>query len=330
MNDNASNSHSNQPPPGRIVAAFVALYLIWGSTYLAMRVTVETMPPLLMAGARFIIAGVLMHLWVRLRGAARPTRLHWRNSAIAGVLLLLGGNGLIVVAEKTITSGLAALLVAVVPLWIALLDWLQPQGKRPDAKNILGILVGLTGMAMLVKSQHGSANAGETHWAGIGMVIVAGILWAWGSLFMRYNDRPASPMLGVSMQMICGGLALLLAGMIMGELRGLDWRQFSDRSLIAFAWLVVAGAWIGFSAYIWLMQVSTPSRVATYAYVNPIIAVFLGWLLLGETVTGKTIGAAAVILAGVVIITTPVSMLRKLLSPGRHDVTMSLNRTPDA
>jgi drug/metabolite transporter (DMT)-like permease len=303
-----------EPARSLVIAAFAALYLVWGSTYLAMRVAVETMPPLLMAGARFTIAGVLLYAFMRLRGAARPEPLHWRNAAVSGVFLLLGGNGLIVVAEQLMHSGLAALLVAIVPLWFALLEWLR--GNPPTVKNVIGVAVGLAGVGLLVSGNGAETEPGVAQWPGIVMVLAAGILWAWGSLFMKHNARPASPRLGVAMQMITGGVALLTAGGLAGELPDVRWAHFSSRSWVAFAWLIGAGAWIGFSAYIWLLQVSTPARVATYAYVNPVIAVFLGWLLLSEPVTAQTFVAAVVIIAGVAIITVPREMVRRWLGNG--------------
>lgn len=310
-------THHPHPPKSLVIAAFAALYTVWGSTYLAIRVAVETMPPLLMAGARFTLAGVLLYGFMRWRGAARPEPLHWRNAAISGGLLLLGGNGLIVVAEQTLHSGLAALLVAIVPVWFALLDWLRPHGNRPDVKTVFGILAGLSGVATLVSGQSSGACISASQWPGILLVLTAGILWAWGSLFMKHNARPSSPLLGVAMQMIAGGATLLLAGVVAGELPHAHWGGFSTRSWLAFAWLVIPGAWVGFSAYIWLLQVSTPARVSTYAYVNPMIAVFLGWLLLDEPVTARTLVASAVIVAGVAIVTAPAAWLRRPLAHAR-------------
>lgn len=313
MNNPNPSQNDASPRRGLLIAAFTALYVIWGSTYLAMRVAVETMPPLLMAGCRFTIAGGLLYGWMRWRGVARPDPRPWRNATITGLLLLLGGNGLIVWAEQTVPSGLAALLVAIVPVWFALLDWLRPNGERPQAKNVAGIIVGLVGVAMLVTGKGALPGMTEPPWMGIGMVLLAGLIWAWGSLFMRYNERPASPFMGIAMQLVAGGLALLVVGVLLGELPRFRPGSFSARSWLALAWLLVGGSWIGYSAYIWLLQVSTPARVATYAYVNPVIAVFLGWLLLHEPVNERTIVAAAVIVAGVVIITLPNALLERWL-----------------
>ncbi len=313
----STNTFAPSPPRGLLIAAFIALYTVWGSTYLAIRVAVESLPPFLMAGARFVIAGALLYVFMRLRGDARPSLLHWKNSAISGTLLLLGGNGLVVWAEQYVTSGLAALIIAIVPLWIALLDWARPQGERPSAKNMLGIAIGFAGVILLVMGQGKDVHGAGIHVGGVIALVFACILWAGGSLFMKHNARPTSPLLGVAMQMLCGGATQLLVGLLLGEMAQTDFSTFTDRSLIAFVYLVVVGSWIGFSAYIWLLQVCNPSLVATYAYVNPIVAVFLGWWLLDEHLTGQTIVAAAVIVVGVCVITLPknfVEIVRKWIS----------------
>jgi drug/metabolite transporter (DMT)-like permease len=307
-------STASTPPRSLLIAAFIALYTVWGSTYLAIRVAVETLPPFLMAGVRFLIAGALLYAFMRLRGDARPTLQHWKNSAISGILLLLGGNGLVVWAEQYVTSGLAALIIAIVPLWIALLDWARPQGERPSAKNMLGIAIGFAGVILLVMGQGKDVHGAGIHIGGVIALVFACILWAGGSLFMKHNARPASPLLGVAMQMLCGGASQLLVGLLRGELAHTDFDGFSGRSIGAFIYLVVMGSWVGFSAYIWLLQVCNPSLVATYAYVNPVVAVFLGWWLLDEHLTGQTIMAAAVIVVGVCVITLPKNFLELIRS----------------
>lgn len=298
-------STASAPPRSLLIAAFIALYTVWGSTYLAIRVAVETLPPFLMAGARFVIAGALLYLLMRLRGAERPTPLHWKNSFISGTLLLLGGNGLVVWAEQYVSSGLAALIIAIVPLWIALLDWARPQGERPSAKNMLGIAIGFGGVVLLVLGQGKDVHGAGIHIGAVVGLVFACILWAGGSLFMKHNARPSSALLGVAMQMLCGGASQLLVGFLRGEPADTNFDGFSGRSIGAFIYLIVMGSWVGFSAYIWLLQVCNPSLVATYAYVNPIVAVFLGWWLLDEHLNGQTLVAAAVIVVGVCVITLP-------------------------
>lgn len=324
MNTNISTS---PPPKALIIAAFAALYTVWGSTYLAIRVTVETLPPFLTAGARFIIAGVLLYLVMRMRGIAAPTVKQWRNSAISGTLLLLGGNGLVVWAEQYVTSSFAALIIAVVPLWLALLDWARPSGERPTMKTMLGIAVGFAGVVLLVTGQ----KRGDSMHFSIGGVIalnVACILWASGSLFMKHNERPASPLLGVGMQMLCGGASLMLAGLLHGELPDTDFTQVSSRSLIALAYLIAIGSWVGFSSYIWLLQVCSPALVGTYAYVNPVVAVFLGWWILDEKLNSQTILAAAVIVVGVVIITLPRAVIERWLTKKNNAQNLAADTSP--
>lgn len=288
-----------------VILAFATVYLVWGSTYLAIRVAVETMPPFLLAGARFLSAGCMMLVWLRLRGAVILDRSQWFHAAIAGILMLLGGNGLVVWAEQSIPSGPAALLVALTPVWFALLDWMRPTGKRPALTTAIGILVGFSGVALLV-SGHNSSGVTWSHnpW-GLAALVVAGLCWAAGSLWSRYHAKSESPWLNAAMQMICGGVVLLLVSLLRGEFMNFHPAQISSHSWLAWIYLVLFGSWIAFSAYVWLLKVSTPARVTTYAYVNPVVAVLLGHWLLGEVLSGRAIWAAAVILAGVIITTVP-------------------------
>jgi len=294
-------------PPSRtlLTLAFAAIYLVWGSTYLAIRVGVETLPPFLMAGCRFLLAGGLLLAWLRLRGVPWAGYVHWRNAAIGGTLLLLGGNGLVVWAEQSVTSSLAALIIATTPVWFALLEWLRPGGTRPALQTVVGIAVGFAGVALLIGGQDHRAHPGNVSLTGALALVLAGLSWAAGSLFAKHAPKPASPWMSVAMQMVCGGLALLLVALLRGEPGRVG--IISSRSVAAFFYLVVFGSWIGFSAYVWLLKVSTPARVSTYAYVNPVIAVFLGWALLGEPLTVRLFWSALIILAGVIIITLPKS-----------------------
>lgn len=313
---NSPSTESSPAPRSLVIAAFLTIYLVWGSTYLGIRVAIETLPPFLMAGARFLIAGAALFAWLWFRGTPMPSRVHWRNGAVAGVLLLLGGNGLVAWAEQTVSSGLASLLIALAPVWFALLEWLRPGGMRPQAQTIGGIVVGFGGVALLVTAADPAGTHGAVDMAGAVALILAGLIWAGGSLFSRYADKAPSAWMNAAIQMICGGGALLLTGWLTGETGRLRWEQVSFRSAVAFAYLIVFGSWIGFSAYIWLLKVSTPARVATYAYVNPMIAVFLGWALLDEPVILRMLGAAFVILAGVVITTLPPTLAQSLVPRG--------------
>jgi len=286
-----------------VLGAFAAIYVVWGSTYLAIRVAVETLPPFLTAGVRFLTAGGLLYAFLLARGFAKPSRAHWHNALVTGVLLLVGGNGLVMWAEQRISSGFTALLVALAPVWFALLDWSRPRGVRPQFKTLVGIVIGFLGVLMLVNGRGGLT--GNTQWWGVLAVIAAGICWAGGSLYSKYTPDVASPWMNAAAQMICGGAALLVAGLLLGEPFRTDWGRVSGRSLAALTYLIVFGSWIGFSAYVWLLKTTTPSRVSTYAYVNPVIAVFLGWALLGESVNASMLWGALVILAGVITITVP-------------------------
>ncbi len=287
-----------------LIAAFAAIYVIWGSTYLAIRVAVETLPAFLSAGVRFVIAGSALFTWLALRGTAKPSRAEWKHALITGTLLLVGGNGLVVWAERSLSSGFTALLVALAPVWFALLDWMRPRGERPQLKTIVGIVLGFAGVVLLVRARPGTAHA-DAEWVSAAAVIVAGICWAAGSLYSKHAPRSSSPWMTSAAQMICGGAGLLLVGLVIGEPQRTEWSRISGRSLLALSYLIVVGSWIGFSAYVWLLKASTPARVSTYAYVNPVIAVLLGWLLLGETLTSGMLWGAAVILLGVITITVP-------------------------
>jgi drug/metabolite transporter (DMT)-like permease len=285
----------------RVLAAFAAVYIVWGSTYLFIRFAVETLPPFVMAGVRFAVAGVILYLWARLRGAPAPTRTEARAAAIGGLFLLLGGNGAVVWAEQRVPSSVTALLVATVPLWMVLLDWLRPGGVRPRAALFAGLGLGLVGLALLVgRGAFGGQGADPV---GAAVLVVGSILWATGSLYVGRNPRPPSALITNAVQMLAGGVALLAVGTMAGELGRLDLAAASTRSLLSVLYLIIAGSLIGFTAYTYLLQESTPAKVSTYAYVNPVVAVFLGWAFAGEDVTTRTLIAAAVILAGVAIIT---------------------------
>jgi len=287
----------------RLIAAFAAVYLIWGSTYLAIRFAVETLPPLLMAGARFMLAGAIVLAWSRLRDRSpAPSRADWRTGVIAGALLLLGGNGAVAWAEQRVPSGIAALLVAIVPLWMVLLDWLRPGGRRPPIPVFMGLALGLAGLLLLVGP--GSLRSdGPSNGLGALVLVLASLSWAAGSLFTKWSPKPTTGTIGTGTQMLAGGLLLVVAGVATGELSRLDLAHASTRSLLGFAYLVTFGSLIGFTAYVYLLSHTTAAKAATYAYVNPVVAVLLGWAIGHETVTSRTMLAAAIILAGVAIIT---------------------------
>jgi drug/metabolite transporter (DMT)-like permease len=286
-------------PASRILIAFAAIYILWGSTYLAIRFAVETLPPFLMAGTRHLIAGLLLYAWNRLRGEARPKASDWRLAAVIGGLLLLGGNGLVSWAEQRVPSGLAALIVASVPLWMTVLEALQRR-KAPRLAVVAGLVLGLASLAWLVAPGRFGGN-GHVDALGAGALLLASLSWATGSLYSRTVRFSASTFLAVAMEMIAGGLILWGAGLALGEGARLDLSGVSGRSLWALAYLVVLGSLAGFSAYMWLLKVTTPARVSTYAYVNPIVAVLLGWTFAGEMVTLR-MGLAALGIVGAVAI----------------------------
>jgi drug/metabolite transporter (DMT)-like permease len=285
-----------------VLAAFAAVYLIWGSTYLAIQFAIQTLPPLMMGGVRFLLAGVLLYTVMRLRGEAAPTRREWRNAAMVGVLLLLGGNGGVVLAERTVPSGVVALLVAMVPLWMVLLEWARPGGIRPTARVITGLLVGFGGMVLLVGP--GRVGGEPVDLWGAGLVMAGSLAWAAGSIYSRSADLPRNAFLATGAEMLCGGAALVLVGLLRGELGAWNPATVTTESVLGFVYLVTFGSLVGFTAYIWLLGVTTAARVSTYAYVNPVVAVMLGWWLADEPLTARVLLAAAVIIAAVAVITT--------------------------
>ena len=290
-----------EAPLGKLLASFAILYVVWGSTYIAIRFAIETLPPLLMASARFLLAGGLLYALRRLQGIEAPPRRHWRTTGLVGALLLFAGNGGVVLAEQLVPSALVALLVALMPLWMVLFEWLRPGGERPSAQTFVGLGVGVLGMVLLIGP---GKLGGGVALSGVFLVVAATMGWAAGSIYSRGADLPKDPLLTTSMQMLGGGACLLIAGLLYGELASFEPAAVSLRSVLAFFYLTVFGSLLAFSAYVWLLRVSTPARVSTYAYVNPVVAVFLGWWLGGEPISLRVLLAAAVIIFAVVVMTT--------------------------
>ncbi|RMH18701.1 MAG: hypothetical protein D6696_12505 [Acidobacteria bacterium] len=299
------------PFPLRQALAFAAVYLIWGSTYLAIRFAIETLPPLAMAGVRFLLAGLLLYGVARLRGAPPPSAVHWRSAAIVGGLLLLGGNGAVVIAQQWVPSGLAALLVATEPLWVALLLLAWPGGEvRPTLRTFATLLLGFAGAALLIAPS--KVLAGEPVFLpGALLVLAASLSWAGGSLYARNAPVPEQPGMATALQMLAGGALLLACGVLRGELTGFDPASVSRTSAVAWLYLVVFGSLIAFSAYSWLLRTTEPTLVATYAYVNPVVAVILGWLLAGEPFGPRTVVAAALILGAVIALSSDSAARRR-------------------
>ena len=294
--------HSNSPSRVALILAFASIYLIWGSTYLGIRVAIETMPPFLMAGARFLIAGGVLLAVLTLRGAPAPTARQWRTNAIIGTFLLLGGNGLVAWAEQFVPSGVTALIIGVQPLFFVLTEWAWPGGTRPSAITAGALVIGFLGVAWLAAPWE-EVSSDTLHSGGIAAILLACVSWALGSIYSRHSHQGLDPLHASSVQMLTGGAILTLIALPHGDFQSLDLLAISARSWTAFAYLVVFGSLVGFSTFVWLLKHSTPARVSTYAYVNPIVAVFLGWLVLDESVNARTLIAAAIIITAVAIIT---------------------------
>lgn len=297
MNNQTS---STTAATGSVVAAFAAVYLIWGSTYLGIRYAVESIPPFLMAGSRNLAAGLLLYALARARSNVSPSRIEWRDASIAGGLMLALGNGGVTWAEQVIPSGVTALLVALTPVWMVLLDWLRPGGTRPRPFVVVGLFVGFLGVALLA---HGGGNhSGPGYDWGIAALMMASVGWACGSIFNRQARKPASPLLGVAMQMIAGGGMMLGFAMVRGEVAQFSVDRITWLSAGSWLYLTAAGSMVGYTAYVWLLHTSTPARVSTYAYVNPLIAVLLGCTIGHEAFSHDLFVAGALIIAAVVLI----------------------------
>jgi drug/metabolite transporter (DMT)-like permease len=295
------------PDPTRatpmVLIAFAAVYIVWGSTYFAIRVGIESFPPFILAGLRHLCAGLVLYPVFRTKTGIRPTARHWRSAVVTGFLLLCVGNGAVSWAEQTVPSGVAALLVATVSLWLVILDWLRPGGVQPVFRVVVGLVLGFAGLVLLMGPVR-LGGAEHVDSGGAGILVIASLAWACGSLYSKHGGGPGSPMLSVAMQCLAGGAILLLVGLFTGEFHALNLAAVSVRSWLALGYLIVFGSGIGFSAYIYILQQSTATRVGTYAFVNPMVALFLGWLLAGETVSLRTAIAAGVIVTAVILVIT--------------------------
>lgn len=289
-----------------MIAAFAAVYLIWGSTYLAIKYAIETMPTFMMAGVRFIVAGGVLYLIARVSpGYEKPKLVHWRTSLIVGTLLLGIGNGFVVMAEHHISSSMTALLIASNPFWMVTLGWLFMRRGKPTYKVALGLLIGFIGVTLLVLGRPAASEAaGDSQILGIILVVIATIGWAFGSLYGAGAPTAKSNVLAAGMQMLSGGAVLMLVSVISGEWSNFDFAAVSSRSWLALGYLTFIGALVAYTAYSWLMKNASPSVVSTYAYVNPAVAVFLGWAIAGETLTGPMLIGAAIIIASVILMTS--------------------------
>ncbi len=297
-----TKAHRAPTPTWHVAAAFAVVYVVWGSTYLGIRYGIATIPPLLMAGTRHLTAGALLYTWCRLRGAPRPTAREWREAALIGALLLVLGNGGVTWAEQRLPSAVTALLVATEPLWLVGFAWAARGGMRPSIAQFIGVALGLVGVTLLVwPNHHLSGQAADP----ISALVVLGAAFAWagGSLYASRAPVPRSRPLMISMQMLTGGAFLVLSGLATGEGAKLHLAQITTTSVLALLYLVIFGSLIGFSAYSWLLDKAPPARVSTYAYVNPMIAVLLGWVIAHEPLGARAVAAMVLIVAAVVLLT---------------------------
>jgi len=295
----------NLPFKTRVIIAFGAVYLIWGSTYLAIRFTVETLPPFLSAGSRFFLAGLILYAFARFKiKEPPPPKKYWKPSFISGGFLLLGCNGSIVCAERYVPSGLTALFIAIVPLWMILLEWWWHKTKRPPIVIFFGMGIGFLGVWLLMAPDflHLSSHSIPLGWALL--LLLSSFSWSIGSIYSRKVDHPKSPFLSTAMQMICGGILLLAMSFLQGEFAHFHITDCSAKSIIAWIYLIVFGSLLGFTAYIWLLKNVGVARTSTYAFVNPMVAIFLGWILAGEKLVAQTALAAFLVLIAVIVITT--------------------------
>ena len=289
-------------PKTRLWAALLSLYIIWGSTYLAIRFAVETLPPFLHASIRFLISGLILYAWRRAAGDPVPTKGNWRSTAIVGTFLLLGGNGLVALAEKTVPSGIAALIIATSPFWLVLFEAFRSGGGKPSFLSILGLVIGFSGVFLLIgpSAITGSQQSFDTF--GVILLLCAPVLWSLGSIYARGADMPKSTLMSTGMQMLAGSVSLIIVSVVTGELRGFSFGDVSMRSWWGLIYLITFGSLVGFVSFGWLLHNAPVSLMSTYAYVNPVVAVFLGWLFAGEELNARIALASAIIIGSVILI----------------------------
>lgn len=296
-----SKSSRANPTTAALVTAFAAIYLVWGSTYLGIRYAVETIPPLLMMGVRHLIAGALLYGWVRSRGTPAPKVREWFHPVLIGTLLFLGGHGSLAWAEQRVPSGIAALLVATLPMWIVVLARVKGTERKLSGRALTGLILGFLGVGVLFGPDVWRHN-GELNLISAGAVLFGTFIWATGTIYMRSVKMPDSAVLSSAMQMLAGGASLMIAATLTGESSRFHLAAVTSRSWLALAYLIVFGSIIAFTAYSWLHTVVSPSRVSTYAYVNPVVAVLIGWALASEPINVFTVIAMIIILVGVALV----------------------------
>ncbi len=288
----------------KIWLALLALYIVWGSTYLGIKVAIETIPPFFHASVRFLISGIILVVWQWSAGHALPTRKQWGSAAIIGTLLLLGGNGLVSWAEQFIPSGIAALIIGSMPMFLVVAEALRPSGIKPTGRAIVGLLIGFAGIFILVGPAEISGSSTKLNPFGVIALLGACVTWASGSVYSKTADLPKSSLMNTGAQMLMGSVSLLIVSLLTGELHGWDIMAVSSRSIYGLTYLILVGSLVGFASYGWLLQNAPISLVATYAYVNPIVAVFLGNWIGDEPLEPRIWIAAAIIIGSVIFINT--------------------------
>jgi drug/metabolite transporter (DMT)-like permease len=317
-----------RPPRLLLAGAFAAVYLVWGSTYLAIRYVVEAIPPFFSAGIRWLVAGAILFAFARRSDRTALTSRVWRSAAIVGLLMLLGGNGLVSWAEQTVPSGPTALLIATAPLWFVLFDWLLFRGPRPGAAVVAGIITGLAGVWLLLGTSRISGAPVPVP-GGIALLL-ASVFWVLGSLYSRRAPLPRSPFLAAGMEMLAAGAGLLIAGALTGEWRRLAPEAVSLRALLALGYLVVFGSFVALTAYMWLLRHASAASVSTYAYVNPVVAVLLGALLADEPLSARILAAAAIIIGSVALISLSGARSRPAAEETSPEVSTASGRSTAA
>ena len=290
----------NRPSRLSLVGAFAAIYLIWGSTYLAIGFGVAAIPPFLMAGIRFLTGGLVFFTVATMRGAPRPTTRDWLTTGVIGTFMAAGGNGLVSWALQTVQSGIGALLVSLVPLWVVLADWLLPPSRRPSSQASIGLVLGFGGVALLIYPTELS-GLHQIDPIGASIIVLASLLWASGSIYSRRAPQPSSQALSSGMQMLGGGAVLMVLSALTGELSQFSWTALSSGAIGAWVYVTVFGS-VAYGSYLWLLKASTPAKAATYAYVNPVIALWLGHLVGDEMLSVWTMGCSIVIVAAVLLV----------------------------
>lgn len=286
---------------GPVLAALLSVYVFWGGTYLAGRFALESIPPLVVTSARFLIAGVLMYGMEWMRGLDRAGWREWRDAAVSGMLLLAFANGGLVWAQQYIPSGIAAIILGMTPMWLVLIHWLWERTSRPNLLVLTGLVLGFAGIVLLARDA--AMEQGGDYFFGACLVMGSAFFWALGSVYSKMSTQPKRPLQWVAMQMLCGGAVLSIAALLTGQLGRFDAAALTAKSFGGIMYLIFCGSFLGYASYIWLLNHAPASLAATYAYVNPLVAVFVGWLFAGETMGTREALAGVVIIAAVVLIT---------------------------